>query len=273
MNARPYLRLLDSCSIAAGAENEDGWGHWGQWAWVLDGATPTASETDHLPGSPAAELVGALDLELLAAARSEPDSCASAVRTAIRGATRRRSEQSCNARPASSCLGLVRLQADRLGYLLLGDVTLVVDRRRSITVVDDPSATGREVEYLRRADGEREQLDRVLARARRTMNRPGGYWIAADEPEAADHGEQGSIQVEPADLVLLATDGFARAVDLLGSYRSWRALIAAAHSQGLAEIAAGVRQAEARDPARTRWPRAKVHDDCTAALYQVGSMD
>lgn len=274
MSGRLVLKLLDQCSAPAADTDEDGWGHAGSWAWVLDGATPTAAELAGATGSPAAALVQALGAALHLGAQNGASDPVQLTAAAISRATRTRAAEERPApRRASACLGLVQLidpgDGPLLRYLVLGDVTIVVSRPRSLTVVDDPFAVSRESDYLQAASGNSERFQAILREHRRMMNADGGYWIVADDPAAADHAVRGGIEVSVGDTVLLASDGLARAVDLLGRYPSWRQLVAHARAVGLAGVVSQLRTAERTDPQRTGWARAKVHDDATGVLLVV----
>ncbi len=62
-------------------------------------------------------------------------------------------------------------------------------------------------------------------------------------------------------------DGAARAVDPL-NLLDWHGVLTLLSTDGPSELIRRIRAAEATDPAGTRWPRNKTHDDATAVLIQ-----
>lgn len=275
------LTLLDSVALPANPVDEDAAGHLGGWAWVLDGATPIRSavrafDSDSGPvnrydeqpeASAAARLVAAASAELRAVVSRSPDAEARhVVRQVIHAVC---NAQLSNTEPASACLGLAHSGNGHLDYLLLGDVTIAVVNDDGAQVVEDPDALSREREQLERAGDDAAALAEVLRDQRSAMNTPNGYWILADDPAAVDHARTGQLPAAAGDHVLLATDGFARLVDVFGRYQSWQALVTDARTRGLRALGADLRQLETADADRSRYPRVKPHDDATAMLLQV----
>jgi hypothetical protein len=64
--------------------------------------------------------------------------------------------------------------------------------------------------------------DRALRRAR---NRPGGYWVAAADPQAASQALTGSLPNKTLDRAVLLSDGASRLVDPFG-LATWEELLA-----------------------------------------------
>jgi hypothetical protein len=114
--------------------------------------------------------------------------------------------------------------------------------------------------HLRR----RAQLTTALRRAR---NRPGGYWVAAADPQAATHAITGSLARKELHRAVLLSDGASRLVDVFG-LATWAELLALLDESGPAELLRRVRAAEAADPQGQRWPRTKRSDDATA-IYLI----
>lgn len=124
---------------------------------------------------------------------------------------------------------------------------------------------------LRAADGTvrrvtDDRIDRVV-RAHRTAdeieacrNRPGGFWVARHEPEAADEALCGTVPLADVEAVHLLSDGVTRAVDLLDLHTD--AALSAALLADPWAVVRQIRKAELDLPVERR-PR-KVHDDATA---------
>lgn len=96
-------------------------------------------------------------------------------------------------------------------------------------------------------------------RARR--NTPGSYWVLADEPAAADEPEVIRVDPEDVETVLVCSDGFARAWELLGVLTGPEDALEA--GRPLPEVASEIRTAE-RWRSRSPWPLFGGPDDITA---------
>ena len=111
----------------------------------------------------------------------------------------------------------------------------------------------------------RVQLTRALRRAR---NRPGGYWVAAADPQAASQALTGSLPGKTLHRAVLLSDGASRLVDPFG-LATWEELLALLDESGPDELLRQVRAAEAVDPEGRQWPRTKRSDDATAVYLDL----
>ena len=114
------------------------------------------------------------------------------------------------------------------------------------------------------AGGDR-QLTRALRRAR---NRPGGYWVAAADPQAASQALTGSLPSKTLRRAVLLSDGASRLVDPFG-LATWEELLALLDENGPEELLRQVRAAEAVDPEGRQWPRTKRSDDATVVYLAL----
>ncbi|MEU4428458.1 hypothetical protein AB0F81_48235 [Actinoplanes sp. NPDC024001] len=146
----------------------------------------------------------------------------------------------------SAAVAVLRRSGGRLEHLVLGDAFVLIDRPGgSPLVVTDPREVviSRRYESLLRdvaadSDGHR----RLLRELRAHRNRPGGFWVAKDDPRAAAEAVTGSC---PAADAALLSNGAARAVDplrLLG----WQDVLPVLAADGPGEIVRRVRPAEQR---------------------------
>ena len=95
-------------------------------------------------------------------------------------------------------------------------------------------------------------------------NRPGGYWVAAADPQAASQAVTGTLPAKSLRRAVLLSDGASRLVDLF-DLATWE-LLALLDENGPEELLRQVRDAEAVDPEARQWPRTKRSDDATARL-------
>jgi len=172
------------------------------------------------------------------------------------------------------------LSEDRVGTA--GALAWVLDGASSVMVTDAATDSLWVVDHLDRALRELADhpvpldelvaaaIARLAARAEREWlatpmcPRPprrgwcAGYWVASTDPEAAHHAV--TADVEDVDEIILATDGFMRAVELFGLVSDLADLFV----RDLAEVADGIREMELDDPDVRRFPRWRVHDDICA---------
>ena len=166
-------------------------------------------------------------------------------------------------------VAIVRAHRDRLDYLLLADSFLILDPVSGgpQVITDEREVTARRIcsvpldgvprgtpEYDRIRDSCSEAL-----RARR--NQPGGYWIAKDDPLAAEEAVTGRWPLQDLDSVALLSNGASRLVSPYG-LTDWPGVLELLRAHGTADVIRRVRQAEARASAGSD---ARVPDDATVA--------
>jgi hypothetical protein len=101
-----------------------------------------------------------------------------------------------------------------------------------------------------------DEYHRILRDLRANRNQPGGFWVAKDDPRAADEAITGSCPVSDLTGAVLLSNGASRIVDRF-QLADWPGVMAVLASSGPAEIIHRVRQAEAR--------HAVAADDATIA--------
>jgi hypothetical protein len=170
----------------------------------------------------------------------------------------------------SATVVAVRIAGDRLEYLALSDSILMVERdgQDPLIITDarledvypklaDQPATDPGTEFLTHVEN--------LAAFR---NQPGGFWVASTNPDAAHQALTGSLPLADISAVALLSDGASRAVDRF-HLLTWPDALDILHEHGPHALIARTRDAETRDPDRTRWPRAKASDDATAIYWPL----
>ncbi|MGW5122988.1 integrase [Streptomyces sp. NPDC004069] len=149
--------------------------------------------------------------------------------------------------PSATAL-ILRLTDGLLEYLVLGDSVLVLDRADGAPlVVDDRREVIISRSYqpaLEAAAEGSDEYHRILRDLRANRNRPGGFWVAKDDPRAADEAITGSCPVSELASAALLSNGASRIVDRF-ELTDWPGLMALLESNGPAEIIHRVRQAEA----------------------------
>ena len=244
-------------------------------AVVLDGlSAPDGTGTGCRHGTP--WFVNQLGPRLLALASDPSRSLADALADAIRQVASL--HPGCDlTHPGTPSATMVLLRAHDEGadYLTLGDAVLLLDTTDGLKVVSDARVNqlaGKEREAANRVPTgsalklrRRAQLTRAL---RRSRNRPGGYWVAAADPQAASQALTGTLPSKSLHRAVLLSDGASRLVDPFG-LATWEQLLALLDENGPDELLRQVRAAEAVDPEGRQWPRTKRTDDATAVFLDL----
>lgn len=256
--------------------NDDIAGHAGSVYWLLDGATQM---NDPAHGLTAAWHVRRIDASFRRLVAQAPDmSLAAMAKTAIEETAEeffRVSGLDATApqelRPFAT-LVLCRVRDD-LEYLIVCDSTLAVVGPEKETVISDGRIDeGNFLEHtdalLRtglgyEAEAYRAAMKNLYAAVTKKLNRPGGFDVVGQDRSIVGRALTGRIPLGPGDHVLLASDGFARAVEELALYPSWTALLQALEEKGGARLLEEIRAAERDDADGRSHPRSSRHDDAT----------
>jgi hypothetical protein len=231
-------------------------------AIVLDGVTvPKGFRIGCTHGT--AWYVNHLGTRFLAAAADRDTSLRSALRTAI-GSVADLHRGVCDLDQVgapSAAVGAVRINERFVEYLVLADVTVLVKSAQELAVVSDERVAGT-VDDLA---GKRDYGADVMSRRERYRNKEGGYWVAASDPDAAEHAEVGQFPLGEFQCAVMMSDGVSRLVSPF-EQTDWQGLLALAQKAGPAAVIERVRKVEDGDREKIRWARFKVSDDATIAL-------
>jgi hypothetical protein len=161
----------------------------------------------------------------------------------------------------SAAVAVLRVRDGVAEHLVLGDAVLVLGVRDGAPVVVTDT---REVEIarpyeiaLRDVPPGSDEHQRLLRDLRAHRNRPGGFWVAKDDPRAAAEAVTGSRPVSGLTGAALLSNGASRFVDRFG-LTGWPGLLALLAAAGPEEIIRRVRDAErqhgvAPDDATIAW--------------------
>jgi hypothetical protein len=170
---------------------------------------------------------------------------------------------------------VIRSRGGWLDYLLLADCFLVLDQVSGgpLVITDEREVNARGVcsaplagVASGTADYERVR-DSCIEALQARRNQPGGYWIAKDDPQAAEEAVTGSSPLRDLDSAALLSNGASRIVSPYG-LTSWSGMLQLLGVSGPAEIIRRVRRAEA-DSAEN--PNVGVPDDATVAHCALAS--
>jgi len=178
------------------------------------------------------------------------------------------------ANPSSpqATVALMRIDSERAEYLVLADsyVLFAGPGDNSVLVTDE-----REV-AVRRAclalldgleagpQGYGAARETAIGALRAQRNQPGGYWIAKDDPRAAEEAVTGAVPGADLTRLALLSNGAARVVD---PYRlaTWSGLLNLCQDNGPAEVLRLLREHEASAGAGT----SKVDPDDATVAYCI----
>jgi len=166
-------------------------------------------------------------------------------------------------------VAIIRAHQGRLDYLLLADSFLALDRAFDgpQVITDEREVAARRIclaplEGVARGAAEYDDIrDSCIMALQARRNQPGGYWIAKEDPRAAEEAVTGSCLLHDLDSVALLSNGASRIVSPYG-LTDWPGVLELLGARGPAEIIRRVRQAEARN---SDSPNIGVPDDATVA--------
>lgn len=254
------------------------------WSTILlDGASSHTGDQG-LSGGKYANALGQAVCE-----RVDIDQPLSSILThSIAAAADRLSLQALTVRPSSTA-AIVRLRepststSDQVEVLVLGDSVVVVgmaDGQRHVLTDERLAelALPQASEYRRRMrqghgfdERHRALLSELQLSERQHRNTPGGYWIASEDPAAANEAVNAAFPVDLVRWVVLASDGVSDVLEAAGL--SWEEL-ARFDSQQLSDALADLHTWESDvDPNGTILPRSKRHDDKAVAVICLDSAD
>jgi hypothetical protein len=249
-------------------ENEDWCAATSDLLVVLDGAT-VRTDTGCHHGIP--WYTRKLGAGIIAAAAVRSTTLAAALSAAIAGV--RELHPECNLdHPGtpSAGVGIVRWNETTLQYLVLGDVSVVIDTGIEVVEVSDQrvsqTASAERAEADRHLIGTPEKAAALVDMKHAELaarNVDGGYWIAAADPNAADHALYGELPRFTVRRLAVLSDGAARAVAAFDLFTSWSAALDAIEEHGPEEFIKLVRRTEMADPLGAHHPRNKASDDAT----------
>lgn len=223
------------------------------FALVLDGATPSGLPTGCVHDVPwfVARLAGQLGAFLLThPAEPLPEVLRQAI---LRTRDLHPACDHGNPDSPSSTVALLRADpvADRLDCLVLADSPVVVRTTEGrIEVVED------------------DRIDRLPVHDRESVsalrNAPGGFWVAAARPEAAEHAVTASFPLAHVHEAAAVSDGVSRLVERFGW--TWTELLDTLGAEGPDHLVDSVRKAELALSDGSF--RGKRHDDATALHWR-----
>jgi hypothetical protein len=167
------------------------------------------------------------------------------------------------------------VHGDYLRYLVLGDITILIEESDGLRIVTDDRVNATAAAERATADAlpagspeKAEALVRMKHAEQAVRNVPGGYWVAAADPDVARNALTGELLAKTVRQIVVMSDGATRAISTFKIY-DWPELLRAIVSTGPGELIKQVRVAENADAVGIGHPRNKIHDDATVAMIQL----
>lgn len=146
-------------------------------------------------------------------------------------------------------VAVVRRSGSDVDWLVLGDAYVVVEAEEPLVLTDARevavrSAATRRLDGLTPGTAEHDrELQVAIETLRARRNRPGGYWIAKENPDAALHAVVGRLNLRAGGCVAVLSNGAARLVE---PYRvtDWPGLVTMLRVDGPEGVLRRLRRAE-----------------------------
>ena len=277
--AMPGLVTLDQVSVGGSSRpfNEDALGWTRTAAWVVDGATSLDASRHWAQTS--ARWMATTTSSLLAelSLRPGPDAreLIDAVVEGLACGWTEIAKDEPHLLPPAGSLGLVvyDIEHDRLQLTTVGDCVIVwsSSKRGDEAVVTDTAIGTAEESHGRhvaRSKPSANTLNEELIRNRRRYIEGEPGWVLSTNPRLAKAVMPLIVEDPAGDVILIASDGFARSVAIPDFHNSWSTLLKTAWSMGLASVLRELRTHE-RDAPSFSAGRYKTSDDASALLLQV----
>jgi hypothetical protein len=278
------FEVLDQLSLPGdpAKANEDAFGHGGNAAVVIDGATPLGDGL--MPGPSDAAWIAQFGARRLMAHLRDGDGARKALRATL-GDTQKSFEALRRHPPEemwqTPCASLMLAVAgdSAVEFLSFGDCAALIQPEGGAVVVvgetfDKRAAEAERAQAIAKeknlspASGlSRPEFIGTLRAARNRIN-AGNTWLFSPDVKAASHAARRLVQAVPGTRLLLASDGFLALASDYGAY-SADSLMQAAVEKGLKALGEELRAIEAGDAGGDRFPRFKKSDDATALLLRL----
>lgn len=279
LNIRDYSLL---CNCGSAEFNEDVVGVTPFGAWVLDGATGLNNKNLVSKDSDARWYVNWWN-EYLHKNISKDISLKDILKYGIRK-IKNEYEELLNGKSIneidmpSSAISIIKYNADKIEYLLLGDCTLFA-KEKDITIIQDKSISKYDniifdrmgelpnIENMSYDEIKSSVLDLIIEN-RLKKNTQDGYWILGFSEEALDNSISGYIEVAKDIIIILTSDGFSCVSDRYNLIEK-ESLIDIAEKEGIQYIYSKLRNLEDDDYQTIRFPRFKIKDDSSCVYLNI----
>ncbi|WP_423464877.1 protein phosphatase 2C domain-containing protein [Promicromonospora sp. MS192] len=266
-NSTSGLTVLDTATRqGVGEFNEDLAGNNDTCAWMFDGATDTIGTFRPDPRTTGAYWISRTCDEwlrrhdLTQRPAETITELAAHVKASLRDAGMPR-----EALPPACSAGIVRRSADEVAAAIVGDIFVYHDGRDDL--LDYPAFGANERRAVRAQTSPQQAAEGIAERRRRYLAGSDGAWVLGDNPYVAAGARTIAWPAVRGDIVLLATDGFARAVTDYKIAASWHELVELVRERSASSVIDMIREHEST--ADTQAALFKKSDDVCVSLVQI----
>lgn len=278
------FEILDTLSLPGDPlkPNDDAFGHTGNAAVVLDGATSLGDPL--MPGDSDAAWIAHFGARRLMAHVRDGEAPQDALRYALADAEKsfkalRRREPAEQWEMPFASMAFAFEAPDGFEFLWYGDCAGLLQRpgEKVEMLGESLAAKAREARNAAKIAKEMNlapvassELARTLPSLRQARNRlnSGSHWVFSPDARAAEHVAVKHIVAPRGSLLLLTSDGYLAPVSDYGRHTA-QSFMDKAVAKGLGLLADELREIEDADPQGRKHPRFKKSDDATAVLLRL----
>lgn len=283
-NERGFMKSYTMISIPGLDNNEDAAFVSSQMGYVLDGATGLLKEKITPAGSDATWFSYTWSEYLHKHLSDEKRSITQIVKQGIteinnlymsmEGAGQVKSKPSAGA-------AMFRIVRDKIELFILGDVSIfLMDKEGNFThfaLTDLPKLDEMNINRMVNIAKEK-NIDVIEARpfitdtlveVRNRQNKPGGYWILSDNPEAADKAFTAEINKDNIKTIVVMSDGFSQIFDTLNIYTKQELASRLISGECLETMCRKIKTVQEEDALCNRYPRFKKSDDLSVIKLEL----
>ena len=212
------MEILYDLTLSGSAErkNEDTYGHYNNYAWVIDGAT-NVFNTQIFNHNDTAYMVERINESIIDQLKLNSNQ---SIQSVLLNALKRLESDIKASYPdyfsqpsyqqVSFTIAMIRVMSSTVEYYILGDCTLVTSDQTMVTDTRIRTFSNDNTKKLSQGIENRQQ---IFQSTRKKMNTPSGYWVGSIDGCGIKHGIEGVLGKNQK--LALYTDGFE---DLLNNF-------------------------------------------------------
>ncbi len=179
----------------------------------------------------------------------------------------------------SASIAIIRKTKSAFEYFVLGDCTAIFKLRdNNILKLKDDRVSRFDQKVISLIETRRHDLEygsfkftederELLLSNRMRKNTPGGYFILEFDKKAIREAICGSIAIDEVKEFILSSDGFSISHETYGIVKE-NELFNVLKLKGPSSLIDDIRRLELEDDSIKRFPRLKLHDDCSVMHYE-----
>lgn len=180
----------------------------------------------------------------------------------------------------SASIAIIRRTSSAFEYFVLGDCTAIfkLNNSNKLLKIKDDRVTKFDQEVISLIEGRRNALKNnnfkftkhesdLLLSNRMKKNTSGGYYILEFDKSAVSEAIMGSIDINDVKEFIISSDGFSISHESYGIVKE-KELFSVLKSDGPSKFIEKIRKLELQNDSIKKFPRLKIHDDCSVMHYE-----